>query len=1133
MNVLIVSQCNKNALKETRRILDQFAERRGERTWQTPITQAGLDTLRKLLRKSARKNTAVACHWIRGRDHSELVWIVGDASRFNMQGAVPTNTTRRDILRRADENDWHTGEDIKLLATLAALLHDLGKASEAFQLRLKGKLEGRNLYRHEWLSLRLFQAFVGEDDDEGWLKRLIEPPADFADSWTRRLQRDGLNAESMAPFTRLPPLAQAVGWLLLSHHRLPLKPGDNPERLGGKLKGLSASALVDIPGMLTHQWNEACTETDPERLTAYWQLADELPVVTAKWQQQAALVAERLLKRLPGHADHPLDNAYVMHLARLCLMLADHYYSSLNDPKQDDWVRGDADYNLYANTQRKTGEPNQKLDAHLLGVARFSKENARHLATLADHLPRLARHKGFRKRSENSRFRWQDRASDLAVGLRDKSSDHGFFGINMASTGCGKTLANGRILYALADPQKGARFSIALGLRTLTLQTGRDYRRQMHLGEDELAIRVGGSASRALFEHYEAEAEKTGSASSQDLLSDDSHVLFEGNFSEHPILKRVAHDATVKSLIAAPILTCTVDHLMPATESARGGGQIAPMLRLMTSDLVLDEIDDFDINDLPALTRLVNWAGLLGSRVLLSSATLPPALVAGLYDAYRAGRAVYRRNRGEPTGRNPSVCCAWFDESATLAEGCSDRTSFESAHRQFVQKRYQQLAKDTIRRRAEVAEWIPSSRQPQEIRRELAAQLREHALDLHRRHGETLPKSAKRVSFGLIRMANIDPLVEVALSLYRLGAPENVQIHLCVYHSQYPLLMRSAIERQLDRTLQRKEPEAVFELPDIRRRIDASSARDQLFIVLGSPVTEVGRDHDYDWAIVEPSSMRSLIQLAGRVRRHRPAPCETPNILLLNRNLKALEHPDGRSPVFIRPGFETEAHLLQSHELMTLLSPEQRDVIDARPRILPRETPEPRRNLVDLEHACLQEMMVAPSTTSTEETPVLSEEELAKLSKRKRQKYLAEVSGSTAAPSLGAYSWFAMPRLPLTGVMSQWRPFRESTGQEEELVLLPDESGEQALLHRVHKERPRDPDLFVQCEANLQRIELEQGPGIRPWGQEDYLTELAELAEVQDLPLEACAKRFGRLTLRALEGDRQWRFHPAIGFSRH
>lgn len=141
MNVLLISQCNKNALKETRRILDQFAERRGDRTWQTPITQAGLDTLRKLLRKTARKNTAVACHWIRGHDHSELMWVVGDVSRFNMRGAAPTNATRRNILRAQDENDWHSGRLIHLLASMAALFHDLGKASQAFQQRLMGKLE--------------------------------------------------------------------------------------------------------------------------------------------------------------------------------------------------------------------------------------------------------------------------------------------------------------------------------------------------------------------------------------------------------------------------------------------------------------------------------------------------------------------------------------------------------------------------------------------------------------------------------------------------------------------------------------------------------------------------------------------------------------------------------------------------------------------------------------------------------------------------------------------------------------------------------------------------------------------------------------------------------------------------------
>ena len=99
MNILLVSQCQKNALTETRRILDQFAERCGDRVWQTPITQAGLDTLHKMLRQTARKNTAVACYWTHGKNLTELLWIVGDKSQFNSVGLVPKKLTIRNILR--------------------------------------------------------------------------------------------------------------------------------------------------------------------------------------------------------------------------------------------------------------------------------------------------------------------------------------------------------------------------------------------------------------------------------------------------------------------------------------------------------------------------------------------------------------------------------------------------------------------------------------------------------------------------------------------------------------------------------------------------------------------------------------------------------------------------------------------------------------------------------------------------------------------------------------------------------------------------------------------------------------------------------------------------------------------------
>jgi len=39
MMVTFVSQCEKNALKKTRRVLDAFADRIGDNTWQTVITR--------------------------------------------------------------------------------------------------------------------------------------------------------------------------------------------------------------------------------------------------------------------------------------------------------------------------------------------------------------------------------------------------------------------------------------------------------------------------------------------------------------------------------------------------------------------------------------------------------------------------------------------------------------------------------------------------------------------------------------------------------------------------------------------------------------------------------------------------------------------------------------------------------------------------------------------------------------------------------------------------------------------------------------------------------------------------------------------------------------------------------------
>ena len=1201
MNVLLICECDKRALKETRRILDQFAERRGERTWQTPITKDGLDTLHRLLRKTARKNTAVACHWIRGVDHSEMLWVVGDARRFNMQGAVPTHTTKRNVLRAADENDWHDLPAIGALTALAALLHDLGKATQAFQNRLNNvALRERNHYRHEWVSVRLFQAFVGADDDACWLQRLAVAAdagvdeATFEALWLdkkKRLFCDGLSDAGFSvqqksehnPFKVLPPLAQAVAWLVLTHHRLPCMPVKNQtntadeaqeeegfewRRFGAKPKFLNRSQLDGLLEQVNADWNEPREATSAANLHAHWAFPHGLPVANPQWRKQAARFA-RKLQALPRGTVGKLWPAdpFVAHVARLCLMLADHHYSSLGLQKAEQGASSLPDKpvlervaylqpqaKLYANTAFNSADKkvlNQTLDEHLLGVQAHASVITHALPSLVRSLPGLPHHRALMKRTGNVRFQWQNKAADLAASVREHAAQNGAFIVNMASTGCGKTLGNARIMNSLADPTMGLRCAFAMGLRTLTLQTGRSFQNDLGLSASQLAIKVGGVASRDLFAYYEAQAEATGSASSQALLDEGGQVLFEGN-DQHPLLMRLSSDVQTRSLLAAPLLVCTIDHLTPATESLRGGRQIAPMLRLMTGDLVLDEPDDFDMADLPALTRLVHWAGLLGSRVLLSSATLPPALVEGLYRAYRDGRAHYQRHRGERPDDAPKLCCLWIDEFAQTRADCADATAedFREAHANFVAQRCEALAKAEVRRRAELvplpSHWPGLDKAAR--REEFAHFVLQRAWSLHQdaQNHSIDPVTGTRVSFGLIRMANINPLFDVALAMFRLGAPAaNVRVHLCTYHSQFPLLTRSGIEYELDTVLNRRaDKDAIdsaadpaLQRPAVRTLLALHPEPHHLFIVLGSPVTEVGRDHDYDWAVVEPSSMRSLIQLAGRVRRHRTGAVERSNIAVLDSNLRNLEQKNAADAVYCKPGFEmmlvqspkdltptdprdsaTHFHL-QTHNLTNLL-PElaaQRGAIDARARIAPRDKLQPKTLWVDLEHARMHDTMLPREASSRFFTPVARDATL----------HWREVPSAADSGLKRQGIW-------LTGLLPQFQRFRYDPLPRVDVAFLPDDDAEVLILHRVDDGAGPREKLYVPVQVLVSQVPESElrGERITPWMQPDLLAALQQWAEHHDLPLRRSAEKVATASLPKPEPAQGWRFHPWLGFNK-
>ncbi|QHM76539.1 CRISPR-associated nuclease/helicase Cas3 subtype I-F/YPEST [Mixta theicola] len=1081
MNILLVSQCNKRALAETCRILDRFAERKGARRWQATITREALTVLYTQLRKTARRDTAVACYRIKSAGQTELLWVAGNLRRFDAGGAVPSDTASSESLRQGDENSWSSGTTICLLAALAALFHDFGKANQLFQLLLRQKVKGGQSWRHEWVSLRLFCAFVAGRSDVEWLTALSQLQEQDEVELLARLQRDDTDPYAN-PFLPLPPLARTLAWLILSHHHLPGNRGETgPE-----------PPLEYIDCWLTHQltssWNSRFKPQDKEN-ALNWTFPAGTPLRSAVWRQKARKFAMRALQHAPLEQYAHLDQRFTAHMARLCLMLADHYYSA--QPPQAGWH--DKSYPPHANSDSQSKRLKQRLDEHLTGVAHHAWLLGRHLPHIRKNLPAIVRHRSFKQSSSEERFRWQDKAYETARALAPRATRQGFFGVNMASTGCGKTLANARIMYALADEKQGCRFTVALGLRTLTLQTGSALQARLKLNSGDLAVLTGSPAIQQLYGLAQSGADNSdseapaGSAAAEELYAEPHHIRYEGSLNTVRLSQWLTKDDKINKLLNAPVLVTTIDHIIPATEGVRGGKQIAPMLRLLTADLVLDEPDDFDGNDRHALCRLVNWAGMLGCRILLSSATFTPAQVQALFAAYRSGRAYYQQACGA-ADTPPAICCAWFDEKAPVqTQDIADGKTFSVAHAAFVSRRVQHLQRNTIKRYGELIAVTPADRTIEAVTRAMAQRLHLSLLQLHAEHHQTHRAAGRELSVGLIRMANINPLAAVAQQLFTLGAPENTRIHYCVYHGQHPLAGRSSIESSLDRVLMRHQPEAIWQMPEIAGRLESYTEQKHIFVVLATAVAEVGRDHDYDWAIIEPSSVRSIVQLAGRVRRHRPCAVRpaTANIHLLRKNYRALR---GKTFACCRPGFEDRHFRLHSHDLQDLLPEEFMARIDAIPSI---QQPQLSKgtlfsDLRVLEHARIR----------------------------------AELGGTPGKPAGFCAALWWRSEATWSCELQRRTPFRYSEPDTQYYLRLTEEN-------KLQWAVPDEGDAGWKAIA-FQRARYAFAAGCGPWLELRYDRLYQRLAEEMNMTLAEVSQTFGEISL-PLRQDEGWYFDPFLG----
>lgn len=1121
MMVTFVSQCEKKALPRTRRVLDAFANRIGDNTWQTLITEDGLLTVKKMLRQTASKSTAVSCHWIRSRSRSQLLWVVGNKRKFNSEGVVPVNRTEQDLPSNDNADNWRYLPLIKTFTGLSALLHDWGKATKLFQDKLKPKSNNKfkgDPLRHEWISslllMSLIQTSDNPEDDQSWLKSLIDKQLN--ENWLKEavLQQK----ERHQPFTSLPDAACLVLWLILSHHRLPKADEQSKKNCAERQNEAPQQLLARISAQWGYE-NRFDDEFD-QRMADCFVFPQGLLSKSSQWMTELSHRARQLHEQLPLFATAIKDGSWrsIAHHARLCLMLGDHYYSSQDNDKS--WVSPLA---LYANTTRDQDNQlqlKQKLDEHLVGVARAGVGVCRLLPDFETELPlaqdvvKLAPQKELSPELKKQ-FGWQDKAVTTLKTYRKETEDSisGYFIVNMASTGRGKTLANAKIMQALSQDQQSLRFILALGLRTLTLQTGDEYRDRIGLKEDELSVLIGSKAIMELHlgdaeakekEEQAPKEETLGSESLESLLDHQEEVVGDAywqNLLPEEELSTVLTGDKERALLYAPVLACTIDHIMGATETTRGGRYILPCLRLMSSDLVIDEIDDFTGEDLVAIGRLIYLAGMLGRKVMISSATIPPDLALAYFTTYQKGWIVFAASRGQ----NSQIAAGWTDEFkttlTTIGQGDGAVAVYQSAHEDFVAKRIAKLKQEPVKRRAEILP-LPEKDQSESVENQFFRTVQQGVLSKHQQHFVRDDKTGCQVSFGVVRCANIKPCVELTEYLLAADWPQDTDARVMAYHSQQVLLLRHEQEQHLDKVLKRKHPvndpeKGAFYQPEIRQHLDTCGSKNLVFILVATPVEEVGRDHDFDWAVVEPSSYRSIIQLAGRVRRHRGEPDnELPNMALLQYNLKGYRDPQADN-VFSQPGYETSNWQLSSRNLDDLVDKAALyKRLDAEPRV----SDQTNSRLAAIEHYAIGQTLgchYLKGEAEPDDDPVNSPK------------------------NLWGYTddfWW------LTALPQQFNRFRNSAQGLSLYRVLDDKNGPVFKIYDT-----RTGWVTVKNEMGIQNQPLPERLQQRLWLVRDYEALITQYSQHQDEDPQYTSQRLGELSLSFDTDGNRYRYNDQLG----
>jgi CRISPR-associated endonuclease/helicase Cas3 len=914
--VVIVSRCEKKSARVSGRILDRYFWRIGHRTWRGRASNQCLDRVTSELRATASRATAVAFHEIKGTARSQHpIVIIGSRGKFSDEGRAPVSTSPSSH-PSAIPGGKHL-DTIRGIISVAIFFHDLGKATKIFQRKIRSAVDPKappapmgDPVRHEVFSAVTCDILFGKTPDKEIVQRIaaltpeeIDLAAGKAAAICYTLYRDCQNyGKDMVP---LPlgylegegnAIARAICDLVLVHHRLP---GAN-ETFSSYRAGMHVN-LVDQSDFTVSEEDFHIHEGQP-----YWH--EDTHLATLK----------RSINRVS--VKH-FSEEIISFQARTAMMFADHLGSAAKIAT--DSATGHVANSIMDKDARDRARYADSLSTHIrrvqdkgraVGHAVFSCQHV--LPALDDKTLPTRIHRP--DPNTPTDFAWQLEASEAAARMAS-DCEGGFFGCLMAGTGSGKTRAAPTILAAAAmndarSERRYFRMFLGLGLRTLASQSAREYVEDLGFSQDDVSVMIGTPPVKFRTEDVGSE---TGSESLSPIASwfdtetAEGDIPEDGSAGEHDWIRSLSSNpdrfipaaieeimsatgrdrSKLDRLIRTPVVCATIDHVMSVTSPMRSK-HLAPSLRIMTSDVILDEIDQYGAEDLSAIGRLAYHVGLSGRRLIIMSATVTEDVVTALFDAYRSGWQAYAAFR-EISPKINALVTSDISGGCVTRQGCR---TIAPLYQSCAKKICKALEEKPPLRRAEVLPSVDSWE-------DLVPQIDTRISDLH----DALASDVEgfTLSAGFVKLTRIAHVAAMAEQLPS-GVVNGRLRKVACLHSNFPRISRAWMEENMQRAFKRKRgtENAGFVAFCLSHGIfdDARAAgvRDIEIVFVTSPVLETGNDVDFDYAILDPTDLRSVVQSAGRVNRHRKIPAKGSNVAILGTPLVAMQ--DGR---IAYPGVET------------------------------------------------------------------------------------------------------------------------------------------------------------------------------------------------------------------------------------